>query len=74
MARDRIVRSKVKKMVVVSLENGEGFRGILFDSDRESLLLRDAFALEANGSDRVPVGADGEMLFRWAKVAYCQIF
>lgn len=72
MARDRIVRSHLRRSVVVSLKTGEGFHGVLFDADRESLLLRNAAAVEVNGNDRIPVGADGELLFRWAEVAYVQ--
>lgn len=70
--RDRIVRNHVRKAVVVTLKTGEGFHGVLFDADREAIVLRDAAAIEVNGTDRLHQPVDGELVVLRADVAYMQ--
>lgn len=68
-SRDRLMRSRVRDRVVVTLKAGGTFRGVLFDADARSLVLRDAEVVAP--SDR-PVPVDGELLVARADVAYFQ--
>lgn len=68
-SRDRLMRSRVRDRVVVTLKTGGAFRGVLFDVDARSLVLRDAEAVAP--SDR-PVPVDGELLVARTDVAYFQ--
>lgn len=67
-----IIRQHLRKAVLVTLKTGEGFRGVLFDADRDALVLRNAGVVEANGSDRVATPVDGELVILRHDVAYLQ--
>ena len=58
-------------MVVVTLKSGLAFRGVLFDVDDRSFVLRNAEALEqgANGSH---VAVDGEVVMARSDVEFWQ--
>lgn len=70
-ARDRLLRRRAKQTVVVTLKSGLAFRGVLFDVDDRSFVLRNAEALEQgqNGS-HVPV--DGEVFMARSDVEFWQ--
>lgn len=67
-----IIRQHLRKAVLVTLKTGEGFRGVLFDADGDAFVLRNAAAVEANGTDRTPTPVDGELVILRADVAFCQ--
>lgn len=69
-SRDRLVRRRVRDTVVVTLKDGQAFRGVLFDVDGRSFVLRDTKVVVADGARQVPV--DGELLVARADVAYMQ--
>ena len=70
-ARDRLLRRRARETVVVTLKSGLAFRGVLFDVDDRSFVLRNAEALEqgVNGS-HVPV--DGEVVMARSDVEFWQ--
>lgn len=70
--RDRIVRNHRRKSVLVTLKSGEAFRGVLFDADRDAMVLRSAHTIIGDGTDRLPVGIDGELVILRPDVAYMQ--
>lgn len=63
---DLCVKSRLRDQVIVTLKGGGSFAGVLLESDQKSLLLCQAVEVTEN----VPV--DGELLVRWADVAYVQ--
>lgn len=69
--RDRLLRRRARQQVVVTLKSGLAFRGVLFDVDGRSFVLRNAVALEQglNGS-HVPV--DGEVVMSRSDVEFWQ--
>lgn len=64
----RVLRLRISKTVIVTLKSGDSYRGALFDSDPEALVLRNA---EALGSSR-NVSVDGEVLILRADIATLQ--
>lgn len=68
MRADRVLRSRVRRRVVVSLKSGVDFVGVLTDSDRQSLVLQQA--VQHTPDAEVP--ADGEIVVLLADVAYLQ--
>lgn len=69
--RDRLMRGRMRATVVASLKTGSAFRGVLFDVDGRSLVLRNAEALTGEG-DRVPIPVDGELVLARAEVEFLQ--
>lgn len=68
-----IYRQRLRKAVIVTLDNDETFRGTLFDLDRDAIVLRNAAQLHpTNDSDRQFVAADGEIVIPASRVAYMQ--
>ncbi len=68
----RLLRQRLRRRVVLTLKSGEAFSGVLFDADRESVILREAEALGA-GARGANVGVDGEVLVLRADVSYMQL-
>lgn len=70
-SRDRLLRRRVRETVVVTLKSGLAFKGVLFDVDARSFVLRNAEALEQglNGG-HVPV--DGEVFMSRSDVEFWQ--
>lgn len=68
----RLLRSRLRRRVIVTLKDQSAFSGVLFEVDSEALLLREAAQLDA-GPKREPVGVDGELLILRADLAYLQI-
>lgn len=68
---ERLLRSRLKSQIIVTLRSGVSFRGVFYDSDRRVVVLRDAEALEVTDTGtRVPV--DGEMILAWSEILYMQ--
>lgn len=65
---ERALQGRMRREVIVTLHSGESFSGVLFDRDALVLVLRNAVHLQPQAN--VPV--DGELLVRWAEVAYVQ--
>jgi hypothetical protein len=70
-ASDRLVRQRRRSTVVATLKSGAAFRGVLFDSDPRSYVLRNAEALGRPG-DGVHVLVDGELCIARADVEFLQ--
>lgn len=68
----RILRQRLRKRVLLTLKDGASFEGVLYDADRESIVLRNASALGVDGrGERTPV--DGEVLVLRQDLAYLQL-
>lgn len=65
------MRQHLRKAALVTLKTGETFRGVLFDADRDCLVLRNCQVLEVGG-DRVPQPVDGEVLILRTDVSFVQ--
>ena len=68
----RVLRTRRRRRVLVTLHSGEAFDGVLFDADTQALVLRNASQVGvANRGTPVPV--DGEVLVLLEDVAYLQL-
>jgi small nuclear ribonucleoprotein (snRNP)-like protein len=65
----RVLRSKVRRRVIVTLKSGDAFAGVLTSGDRQSIVLQQA---EAAGRQGAHVAVDGELLLFVEDVAYLQ--
>lgn len=63
---DRLLDARVRRDILVTLNTGPSFTGVLLDSDARTLVMVNAVA--ENGT---PV--DGELLIRWDDVAFVQL-
>ncbi len=68
--RDRLVKSHVRTRFLATLKTGEAFEGLLFDADHTTLILADAWAVDAAG---VRQSVDGHLFLSRTDVAYMQI-
>lgn len=64
-----VLPGRVHQVVIVTLKSGDGYRGVLFESDRHAMVLRNTEALNPDGT-RVMV--DGELIVLRADIAYLQ--
>jgi small nuclear ribonucleoprotein (snRNP)-like protein len=69
-SRDRLVRSRLRDDLIVTMRSGEAFRGVLVEADARSLVLRNAKALTDSSPRPVPV--DGELILDREQVDYMQ--
>lgn len=69
--RLRLVRSRLRSRVIVTLKSGASFDGVLYAADREAWVLRDATALAA-GERGASVPVDGEVLVLAGEIDYAQ--
>ncbi len=71
MRGDRILRSRLRERVVLTLKSGAAFAGILYSCDARSLVLREAAAVGVaeRGTGLPP---DGEVIVLMPDVAYIQ--
>lgn len=65
------LHARAKRTVIVTLKTGEAFRGVLYSSDRDCLVLRDAVAV-AYGPNAENVVVEGEAVLLRSNVAYLQ--
>lgn len=64
-----VLRRRHKRPVLVTLKSGDAFRGVLADSDRHALVVRDA---QTFGEDGRPLGVDGEVIVLTGDIKYVQ--
>lgn len=69
--RERVLTSRLRERVVVTLKTGDAFAGILFSHDSRALVLRETEALGA-GERSTNLALDGELIVLLADVAYIQ--
>lgn len=69
MRRDRILRALVRHPFIVTMTDGQTWRGVVMDADDRTVVLRQA---EAVGRDGDAVEADGEVLLPRHAIAYMQ--
>lgn len=67
---NRLIKMRLHYRVIVTLKDGTTFVGVLWETDRQALVLRDAEAVQ--GASGRNVGVDGELLVLWADVNYIQ--
>jgi small nuclear ribonucleoprotein (snRNP)-like protein len=67
---NQVIKRRLHYRVVVTLKDGAAFHGVLWETDKQALVLRDAEAVP--GGQQSPVGVDGELLILWADVSYIQ--
>ena len=67
---NQVIKKRLHYRVVVTLKSGAAFHGVLWETDRQALVLRDAEAVP--GGTQAPVGVDGELLLLWADVDFIQ--
>lgn len=72
MFRSKIVANRVRSKVLVTLKSGEAFEGVLWDADREALVMRGA-ALVGGVVQREHMPVDGEVVVLLVDVSYIQI-
>jgi small nuclear ribonucleoprotein (snRNP)-like protein len=68
--RDRLVRSRMREDVIVTMTTGDAFRGILYAADGRTFILRDAKTLTDSSGRPVPV--DGELILDRTRIDYFQ--
>lgn len=69
--RDQLMRERLRDEVIVTLKAGGVFRGVLFDADQRSVVLRNTVMLdEGNTASQMPV--DGELVLARSDVHYLQ--
>ncbi len=64
--RGRVLRNRERCVFIVTTKDGRAYRGVLFDSDQQCMVLRNTEALDGSG----PIPIDGELLLLWADVAF----
>lgn len=67
----RALKQRLKSRVIVTLHSGEAFDGVLWETDRDAWVLKNATALAA-GPDRSNVPLDGEVVLLTAEISYAQ--
>lgn len=72
MTNRRVLRSRLRRRVLVTLKAGDAFDGVLFDADAQSLVLRNASQVGVVNRG-TPVPVDGEVLVILEDVAYLQL-
>jgi small nuclear ribonucleoprotein (snRNP)-like protein len=71
LVRARILPSRMRERVIVTLKSGESFAGVLFSHDNKALVLRETEALGV-GEKRTNLVLDGELIVLLRDVAYIQ--
>lgn len=69
--RSRILSSRFRERVLVTLKSGKSFAGILYSCDKTALVLRDASAL-GQGRNNADLPVDGEIIALLSEVDYIQ--
>lgn len=71
-SRSGLLAGRQRRQIIVTLKTGAAFRGVLYATDREALVLREALAL-AYGAQKATVPVEGELLVLRADVDYVQV-
>lgn len=66
-----VINQRVRSTVIVTLKGGTSFRGVLFDHDKDAIVLRNTEHL-VEGADR-PTPVDGELVVLLADVLFLQL-
>lgn len=69
MRRDRIIKAKLRRKLLITTRDGQTWRAVLMEADEYTLSLFDAEVLDADGG---ATKADGQVLLPRADVAYFQ--
>lgn len=69
-SRDRLLRRNVRDTVIVNMKSRIAFRGVLYEADRHSLILRNAVI--ARPEDDAPTAVDGEVFLPRIDVEFMQ--
>lgn len=69
-SRDRLIRRRLRDQVVVTLKSGSAFRGVLFEADARSFVLRNVEMLGQGDGVHIPV--DGELMVARTDVEFVQ--
>lgn len=69
--RSRVISSRMRERVIVTLKTGESFAGVLFSHDDKALVLRETDALGA-GENRADLRLDGELIVLLPDVSFIQ--
>lgn len=67
----KVIANRVRTKVLVSVKTGEAFEGVLWDADKQALVLRGASMVGVAGD--APAAVDGEVVVLMGDVAYIQI-
>lgn len=67
-----LLATRRRRKVIVTLKTGEAFSGVLFASDRDAVVLREATAI-AFGPKAENVTVEGEALILRSDIAYMQL-
>lgn len=67
-----LIASRLRSRVLVTLKTGEAFSGLLYATDGEAIVLREATAV-AFGSRAENVPVEGEALILRCDIAYMQL-
>lgn len=67
-----LLAARCRRKVLVTLKSEDAFAGVLYATDREALVLREAEAL-AYGARKTNVPVEGELVVLRADVAYLQV-
>lgn len=66
-----ILRRRHLKRIIVTLKSGNAFAGVLWQHDRDALVLLHGVALKA-GPNKEDVAADGETILFRSEIDYVQ--
>lgn len=69
--RSRVISSRLREKVIVTLKSGDTFSGVLFSHDDKALVLRESEALGA-GENQANLPLDGELIVLVPDVAFIQ--
>lgn len=69
MRRDRLIRDLVRDRILVTLNDGTGFQGLLDNADDRTVVLVDAEFLR---NDQASVKVDGRVFLARERIAYIQ--
>lgn len=71
MTRSRVLTSRFRERVLVTVKSGETFSGILYSADKHALVLRGTEVVGA-GENKTDLPLDGELIVLLADVAWIQ--
>ena len=71
MSRSRVITSRLREQVFVTLKTGESFSGVLYSHDNKAIVLRQTEVLGA-GERGTNLPLDGELIVLLPDVAYIQ--
>lgn len=71
MRRSRVIDSRLRERVILTLKTGDTFVGILYSHDHKALVLRQTEAVGA-GERGINLPLDGELIVLLPDVAYIQ--